>query len=72
MVAAVVFEDKLSRLDPAEEALDLVRTASFHGSFPPPPIGDGSGVMSAIAESCGDDIVEPGDRAPLPGNMVGL
>ena len=58
MVAVVALEVELSRFDAAEDARDLVRRAILQGSLPDPIVGEGKGVMSPIAASCGEETLE--------------
>ena len=63
-----VCQESLNRkLDPLLEAVEDVRDKEFssprrHGEEP--PMGDGSGVISPIAVSSGDEINDAGDREP--------
>ena len=59
------------RLEPLRERSDGVRDNDcelrrgiFHGETP--PIGEGKGVISPMAISCGDDSNDAGDREPPP------
>lgn len=63
-----ICEESLNRkLDPLRDAMEEVRdkdgrSPRRHGDAP--PIGDGKGVMSPIAFSWGDDMIEAGDKEP--------
>ena len=50
-------------VEAAEDARDLDGNPHFHRSLPS-PMGDGKGVKSSIAASCGEEMADPGDNEP--------
>lgn len=64
----IIWDESLNRkLEPLREAIDDVRdkdgrSPRRHGDAP--PIGDGNGVISPMAFSCGEDMIEAGDKEP--------
>lgn len=63
-----ICEESLNRkLDPLRDAMEEVRDKdgrSWRRHGDAPPTGDGNGVMSPMAFSWGEDIIEAGDKEP--------